>query len=829
MKKLSNIFLVFFLFLITSAIYFQSWFGPFKNWVQIKEIAIYPQTNNEMWRADLNSFLNDNGHWLSANTAQIELNHFAASQHSIVYQGFIKLLASATQQPQLAINLFDYLGYLLLVIVSFYVLRKLQINKGIAFVFALLYCFSFYHQNQSTQITMGWYFVVPIYCYWIFKILAEAGKSDQPLMQHFLNKKSTVLCAWLMAVLLPFLGISYALIGTILLLASLLIFLSSSPSLRKKALIFGLVYGLLSIVSTVWVLELNQQLLGQSAGYYPTIAEVEQSSFKYTQLLLPNPFHRIQSLSILAHEYFSLFPNTEANLLQLLPVNGDNTYSSLGLLASLGMVAIILLAIFSVFQNFQASRTAKLHSNTLVEISTTIFPALVILLLFGGYGAFSSVLAWFTQTIVVEWYRASTFISFYALFFMAASVQLLFAQFKNKPLRSPLLKNSIYFLVLVLIAFVGLFDQVPSHCGQCRSNKESVVKEQFQAIQAIPNSVAKKGAWLQLPQPILFQTSPSSLNFLTLENTFLQHQKLNQLDLSDQHAWQRLARTLPLLEVSDQVILAKYLQYQGLLINTNNWCNWPSEKEKVVKELVQMKVPEATNILQPTGKTNSYLPIELVGQLSFEQIQRATEVLKKWGFSYTNNQLKNEFDYSQPMNFAVKQMPSYVKNMTGLLGDKVRLRGMDPYQDQCFYSATQAPTGLKKPDYLYGELFLNPIINHEISIQLQEDLPVSFDLVLDMSWRQATSANLENTATELDEAEVVIQAKNQIQKIKLNANSQPTIIRFNDRPINKNSSANDIILIKSNKPVATFNTVNKTNDLSGVVVLKAIAIKMNSK
>lgn len=833
MKKIKSISIYLLLVLLTTIIYFQSWMGPFKNWKQIKDIEIYQHTNNEMLVADANYFLNSKGDWLSVNTPQIELSHFAASQYSLLYQGFINLLTSLTQQAQLAVNLFDILGYVLLVVVAFKTLIRLKIKTGTAFVFALLYCFGFYHQTQSSSLMMGWYFSVPIYCYLAFKILSEAGQNLQPQMQHFLNQKRLLLLACLTALLMPFLGVAYSVIGTSLIMASLIIFAISSPQLRKKALLFSLIYLLLSYFSTTWVLDFNQQILGQMQGHYPTIAEVELNSFKYTHLLLPNPFHRIPSFSYLAHEYLLFFSNTESNLIQLLPVNADNVNASLGVLASVGMVIIILWALFALFAKPSNASEVFDKTNDVLphpfRLASTIFPVLIVLLFLGGLGALASVVAWFTPKLGIEWYRASPFIAFYALFFMAASLQFLAQKITHSSVKIG------YPVVLIIICILGLMDQSPSHCGQCRFNKEAVFKQHNKVVNSLPTNALSSNQgnsqemWMQLPQPVLFQNSPSSLHFLNLENTILKNPNLNSIKLAQTQTWKRFKKVLPLLDLKDQVILAKYLHYTGLIIQKNNWCNWSTESVQLASELEKMQNFAAASIVKTNDKKIDDIAIELKGEMTAEQTQRAVEVLSSWGFIYAQNQLTTQFDYTKAIDFSTDSRPSYVKNIRGLLGEGVHVKGFDPIQDQCFYSSGQTPTGSKKPDYLYGELFLNPLIDHVIAIELHEKLSSSFDLLVNMEWRKDRSNKEAFISSQVDEVEIEVQFNQQIKKVKLNAEGLSQSLHFDVNPTDLNDAKSNFIQIHSDKPVASLKTIKSAPYLNGVIVLRSMAIKPSQK
>ena len=81
----------------------------------------------------------------------------------------------------LVVNLYIILGFSVIAIASYWVLQQLRLSKMLSVVGAILYAFAPFHFLRLDHLFLAWYFSVPLYTYFAFRIFLE-----KPL---FLNKK----------------------------------------------------------------------------------------------------------------------------------------------------------------------------------------------------------------------------------------------------------------------------------------------------------------------------------------------------------------------------------------------------------------------------------------------------------------------------------------------------------------------------------------------------------------------------------------------------------------------------------------------------------------
>lgn len=807
MKKIKNLLIVISLLLVTTLLYFQKWLGPVKNWGQIKDFSQYASASSEMYIADAYHFINT--FVLAINTSNIEYNSFILTSYSFINQMLVNVLSLVTKNPILAINLFDYIGYILLTIVSFNIFRRLNINKIFSFSFSIIFCFSFYNQVQGLNILSSWYFSVPIYIYFAIKLFDILEEKNTLLNKNF------VLSLLMFGFFLPLFGLAYSLIGNIIILtAGFLIYfaLNNENNERYKngfrALI--LAYFFISSASYILILNFNKYLL----HYYktPLLVDVEQNSFKIVQLLLPNIFHRDRELSALTDYYSSFFAATETNYFSLMPINGENTSVALGFIASIGFFFILVLGIRSLANHiFNNAKSTSQPSSLTLQLIRKTFPLLLIVVIMGSLGGLGGLVSVVFPSLGIEWFRASPFIHFFALIVIASALQ---ESLDFKVIRN--FKRSVTLIMAGSFLAFALYDQVPSHCGNCRSDAETTAK---QAKDFFQNKIFAKDSsadWLQLPITPTNMVSPSSYQYLYVQNKLQQYLSAKPSQISQRFespkVFDRWKTRMSSLSIDDQVILARYLGMRGVVINKANWCDWVTELPKLEQNFQLTKLLETPAI--PKSNIDAILAYSFAQPLSTDQQQRVKNILLQNGFQELNGLLKDQFDFAQPIDFATGVYPNHVKNLDGLIGDKNIKISQAINEAKCVTTYPNKKEDLSDQLVSWGDNFSNPFNKNKVHIEFYSPLPKVFNLHLYLDKQIASQHNPTKVPLE-----VMVGAERKV--IDLSYGPRELVLNFD---ISYQPTI-DQINLSASVPMMSLYAQQQSSGQNGLIVIKSIQIE----
>lgn len=808
MKKIKDFWILISALVFTTLVYFQSWLGPFKNWKQIADYPIYPTASNEWFISDALYFLNNST--FKINTSGVELYSFILTSYSFVNQAVINLLSKLTNNTNLAVNLFDLIGYYILIVVSFKILNALNINKIFAFVFSLLFTLTFYHQMQGLNPLMSWYFCVPIYCYFALKLFDFSDEKNELMNNKFIY--SLLISAFI----LPIFGLVYALIGNIVILtAGFLSYFNLNQKNNKKKLSKIMVsYLVLASLSFIIVLQLNQSLLNYYQ--YPLQVEVEQNSFKLVQLFLPNIFHRNEELSALTDFYASFFPASERNIFTLMPINGSNMSVALGFISAIGLFFLLIISVASLIGQFNSTQfnpAGSVARSPYQSIVRKTFPLLLVLLLVGSFGGLGGLIALVFPVLGVEWFRASQFIHFLVLFALASLLQELINRYVKT-------KWNKWFSVVIasLFLIIGLFDQLPTHCGGCRSNEESLTKQTELLLNNKLFENTSASEWLQLPSTTSNMVSPSSFQYLFLQNSMQQHLLSTQQEskhFESEQVQARLAQLMPSFSPEDQVLIAQYLGKSGIVINKTNWCDWPIELPKLEQAFSLTQAVEVPSLSKPVF--DSLQAYRLNKPLTSEQQQRLHHLLQSNAFQAINGKLHNQFDWGQVMDFSTYDYPPYVKNIDGLVGDKNIRRSQSINQNRCVRTTFDKNEKHNFDVVSWGDLFPNPFTKNQVQIDFYANLPKKAKIRLSIDF--ISIYNL--TGLKPSEIPIELVLGQQKKSFKLAANSKDVVFNFE---LNNLDGLSQIQLVSS-VPIIHLAAFQQSPGLDGLLVLKSIQIE----
>jgi phosphoglycerol transferase len=331
------------------------------------------------------------------------LQDFPVSAADPIHVLILKLLGLFTGDYVVAYNLFFLLGFAMIAVSAFAVLRSLGASQLAAVVMAVLFANLPYH----FAIGEVWpfhtaYWVIPIGCYLVLRVLAEDQlfeRSAAPRrgLLNWVSRRS------LLTLLLCFLVASAGVIYYSAFTAMLVLIAAALVALRRgriRAAASGVVIAG-AILATVAIYLLPTAVYHSEHGAAPglgarTAPDSESNSINLTQLVLPISGDRIPRLRRLRDDY-------ERGS----PIPSVDTAPALGAVAAFGLLWSILLVLASGVGALPRTRNWGRQA----EAAT----AAVASLLIATTGGFSMLFAELISPQLRYWSRLSPFIAFFAL------------------------------------------------------------------------------------------------------------------------------------------------------------------------------------------------------------------------------------------------------------------------------------------------------------------------------------------------------------------------------------------------------------------------------
>jgi hypothetical protein len=313
----------------------------------------------------------------------------------------LNVLGLGTSDPAVVANLFFLLGFPVVALTAYLVLRRLRISPTVALVSSVLYSVLPYHFLRGEgHIFLSAYYAVPLACYLVLGLL-----EGRALFEPRLTSRTTLTTLGL-CVLVGTGGVYYAAFTIVLLLgATVFAFLVKR---RARTLVAGGACAL--AVGGVVALQLVPVLIHRLR--HGTLAASERSPFhseffglKLTDLVLPLQSHRLGFLARVTREYAATTP---------LPSEGGPT---LGAAATIGLLALLAAALGTALSGGAWRPRASLmrHSS---------FAALLAFLI-ATVGGVSALIAYLVTPQIRVWARMSIFIAFFALVAVALGLDAL--------------------------------------------------------------------------------------------------------------------------------------------------------------------------------------------------------------------------------------------------------------------------------------------------------------------------------------------------------------------------------------------------------------------
>src|SRR5436190_11024020 len=341
----------------------------------------------------------------------------------------LKLLGLFTHSYILTVNIYILLGFAVTSSISYLILKKFGCNNIFSITGAILFTFLPFHFFRLAHLFFTWYFSIPIFTWYAFKIFAnkslffECGKNAWKKIKLFLS-----------LLFLASFGVYYTFFAVLMFLAS-----GIAGSLKWKSN-KNLISAFIAIFMLTMGVGLNispNLIHSYKYGSNPTVAqrfamESEYHGLKLIQMLLPQPLHRSALLRKISTKYNQTFP-----------LVAENMTASLGLIGSCGLIIILAVAIATPFFRFQVDS----HIQLLAFLTSFLF-------LFTTIGGFASIFALLITPMIRAWNRISVFIGFAAITTFILSTE----QFLKKFIYKRFLKQAEIYVGIFLICF-GVWDQ----------------------------------------------------------------------------------------------------------------------------------------------------------------------------------------------------------------------------------------------------------------------------------------------------------------------------------------------------------------------------------
>ena len=386
----------------------------------------------------------------------------------------IKMLGELSGTYFAAFNLFVLFGFAVTFGITFWVLRRIEVQRSLACAGGLLFAFLPYHFSRLLMghVFYTWYFVVPVYFYCGWRVYR-----DEMTRGHLLA------CCAVVAVCACF-GVYFALFGVLTVVVCGLAGSARKGSIRPVAL--SLLLGV-SITAGVLINLAPNILHTLRNGNNPEVArrvpqETEVYSLKLTHLLMPSPNHRIKPLREFAQRYASTFPLS-------------NTVSSVGIVGLFG-----LLVLAAAFVRAMAGRAVDQRLGLLVTLTA-------LSLLVATVGGLNVLFATLVSPMIRGWDRFSIFIAFYALAAAAVWGGLRWPRAGATPIAA---------MALVAVTALGLADQTARPTRFTSVSNQVRFQQDRDLVQKIESAMPRGAAIYQLPF-VEFPEAANTHNLGTLD------------------------------------------------------------------------------------------------------------------------------------------------------------------------------------------------------------------------------------------------------------------------------------------------------------------------
>lgn len=396
----------------------------------------------------------------------------------------MKVLSLFNSNWAWVINVYFLLTFPLTIIAALFALRSLKIAPLPAIAGSLLFTFVPFHLSRGIgHINLQTIFLVPLLilmCFWIFEDEFLVNQFKKITRQHLApafhwkNMVSVIFCiaiastffynSFFSCIFLCFTGLGAAIahkrytpLFNVLILCGLM----------------SLIVILYNLPSLFYILEYGRNSEVIIRGPH----ESEIYGLKILQLLIPVTGHQIPFLAAIATQYATTAP-----------LVNENRLAALGIIGSLGFLFLVIWVFYRLFSR----NTSRSNCNTTkLDVLGGLNLAAVLLATVGGFGTIFAYM-------VVPWIRGLNRISVYIDFAAITAIILLVNMLVQNWSSS---KGRQWFLstCLVLITFIGLYDQTSTHVIPAYESVRTEYNNDRNFISTIQKTYPSADTVFQLP------------------------------------------------------------------------------------------------------------------------------------------------------------------------------------------------------------------------------------------------------------------------------------------------------------------------------------------
>jgi phosphoglycerol transferase len=544
----------------------------------------------------------------------------------------IKALSFFNDDYVFVLNAFVILSFPVVFAASFFAAGGFALAPSLSFAAAFLFTFLPFHFLRTGHTFYMWYFVVPIYFYFSYRMhLGFVGI-------EFKNRYLRYLGVFLILLISASFGVYFALFGCLVIIFGGVTGLIRSGRLRP---LYLSIFGCLSIAMGVAANLIPNSMYTNSHGENAEVAqrapaESEIYGLKPIQLVLPRTGHRLES-----------FRQITDNYNRTTPLVNENTTASLGLVGTLGLLITGVCLLVALFNRSTDQRILFVGA------------LICILLLFGVIGGLGSLFAHIVSPSIRAWNRISVVIAFGCIVAVLILLQVLSDRIRDEKRRS-----FVRVIAALFLCGVGFWDQTVSACTSCLEGNRQRLEIDRQLIATIERQLPSGAGVYQLPYMPYPEVPPvNRLGAYDLAIGFLHSDNLGwSFGGMKGREGDRFYRALAKESVARQVEIVSRLGLSGIYVDRRGY---PDNGAAVVKDISNALGYGQAVESQNGEKVFFRLVVDeplLEGRFS------ASELFSRSGFVVDSLGVRYDSTLAEGINFSREQWPSFIKGYSGLSG-----------------------------------------------------------------------------------------------------------------------------------------------------------------
>ncbi len=456
----------------------------------------------------------------------------------------INTIAHLTGSLIFAVNSYFILGFIVIFITTYLLLRALKISQLSAFIGSVCYALIAYHFLRLSHIFFTWYFVAPAYIFIYYKII------NYDFTKGIFIKNNLKYTLYLF--LLPFFGGYYTLFALFGFIFCFFIIYFKNKNLIQSILLIGASFT--CIISSVIINLIPTLYFVYKNGYnYENLnrlpMESELYAFKISQLFIPAGYHVLAKFRELS-DFFYL-QSAYAN---------ENATASLGILTCIGLIISISNLLSNVLNRNKSNSTLLSDPRILISGLFILF-----FTLFASMGGLVSLYSLLISSTARGWNRVSIYIACFAIISLTILFDLIFAKVQHQIYR--------YLIVLATVVFIVL-DQSPIF-SKFLAPQGSQYQHDREFFQSIEKQLPTGSAIFQFP----YQEYPGdekkySMDVFAHSLAFIHttHLKLSFGGMRWREGdW--FYSHLALLPMNEQLDIIRSMGFKGITIETSGYCD----------------------------------------------------------------------------------------------------------------------------------------------------------------------------------------------------------------------------------------------------------------